>query len=201
MSKHIYTRKGDKGETGLLSGERIGKDNPRVEAYGTVDELITVLGIAKSHLDFSSDPVAKYIHYIQQLLFYVAAELATNPERVDPSDSIMGLRRASAEDVRQLENIADELTEKLPPLTNFVIPGGIPAAAFLHQARTVCRRAERRIITFSKEQNINPELIRYLNRLSDLLFVMARYVNQEKGDGDFIISREGVTHQTSEDRE
>ncbi|MHA2192749.1 MAG: ATP:cob(I)alamin adenosyltransferase [Candidatus Thorarchaeota archaeon] len=98
MSKHIYTRKGDKGKTGLLSGERVGKDNPRVEAYGTVDELITVLGIAKSHLDISSDPVAKYIHHIQQLLFYVAAELATNPESVDSSDSIMSLRRASAGD-------------------------------------------------------------------------------------------------------
>ncbi len=199
MSKHIYTRKGDKGETGLLSGERVGKDNPRVEAYGTIDELITVLGVAKSHLDISSDPVAKYIHHIQQLLFYIAAELATNPEGVDPSDSIMSLRRASADDITQLENIADELTEKLPPLTNFVIPGGIPAAAFLHQARTVCRRAERRVITFSKIQEVNPELIRYLNRLSDLLFVMARYVNQEQGDGDFTISREGVSRQTRED--
>jgi cob(I)alamin adenosyltransferase len=182
-----------------LSGDRIRKDNPRVEAYGTVDELISVLGAAKSYLDISSDPVAKDIHYIQQLLFYVAAELATNPESVDPSDTIMNLRRASTDDVNQLENIADELTEKLPPLTNFVIPGGTHAAAFLHQARTVCRRAERRVIAFSKIQQVNPELIRYLNRLSDLLFVMARYLNQEKGDGDFIISREGVSRQTRED--
>jgi cob(I)alamin adenosyltransferase len=199
MSKHIYTRKGDKGETGLLSGERVGKDNPRVEAYGTVDELITVLGIAKSHLDISSDPIAKHIHYIQQILFYVAAELATNPDGVDATDSIMSLRRASTDDVAQLEHIADELTEKLPPLTNFVIPGGTPSAAFLHQARTVCRRAERRVITFSKTEAMNPELIRYLNRLSDLLFVMARYVNQEMGEGDYIISREGVSRQKSGD--
>ncbi len=199
MSKHIYTRKGDKGKTGLLSGERVGKDDPRVEAYGTVDELITVLGIAKSHLDISSDPVAKYIHNMQQLLFYVAAELATNPENVDPDDNLMSLRKVSDKDVAQLENIADELTEKLPPLTNFVIPGGTPAAAFLHQARTVCRRAERRVITFSKSQKVNPDLIRYLNRLSDLLFVMARYVNHEKGDGDFIISRDGVSRQPREE--
>jgi cob(I)alamin adenosyltransferase len=199
MSKHIYTRKGDKGETGLLSGERVEKDTPRVEAYGTVDELITVLGIAKSHLDISSDPLAKYIHHIQQLLFYVAAELATNPENVDPTSDIMSLKRVSADDVTQLESIADELTKELPPLSNFVIPGGIPAAAFLHQARTVCRRAERRVITFSKSQDVNPELIRYLNRLSDLLFVMARYANQEKGEGDFIISREGVSRQTREE--
>jgi cob(I)alamin adenosyltransferase len=179
----------------LLSGERVGKDNPRVEAYGTVDELITVLGIAKSHLDITSDPIAKYTHHIQQILFYVAAELATNPENIDPASDIMSLKRVSEDDVIQLENIADELTEELPPLSNFVIPGGMPAAAFLHQARTVCRRAERRVITFSKIQKVNPELIRYLNRLSDLLFVMARYVNQEKGNGDFIISREGVTRQ------
>jgi cob(I)alamin adenosyltransferase len=132
-------------------------------------------------------------------LFYVAAELATNPDSVDAADNIMALRRASADDVTQLENIADEITEELPPLTNFVIPGGTPAAAFLHQARTVCRRAERRVITFSKIQEVNPELIRYLNRLSDLLFVLARYVNQEQGDGDFIISREGVSRQSRED--
>ncbi|MFW9968305.1 MAG: cob(I)yrinic acid a,c-diamide adenosyltransferase [Candidatus Thorarchaeota archaeon] len=199
MSKHIYTRKGDKGETGLLSGERVGKDSPRVEAYGTVDELITSLGVAKSHLDMTEYPAAKYIHHIQQILFYVAAELATNIESVDPNDSIMSLRRVSADDVAQLEDIADEITEKLPPLTNFVIPGGIPAAAFMHVARTVCRRAERRVISFSKTQEVNPELIHYLNRLSDLLFVMARYVNQEMGDGDFIISREGVFRQKPED--
>ncbi|MFX0056452.1 MAG: cob(I)yrinic acid a,c-diamide adenosyltransferase [Candidatus Hermodarchaeota archaeon] len=199
MSKHIYTGKGDKGETGLLSGERVGKDNPRVEAYGTVDELITVLGIAKSHLDIASDPIAKYTHHIQQTLFYVAAELATNPENVDPASDIRTLKRVSEDDVTQLENIADELTDELPPLSNFVIPGGTPASAFLHQARTVCRRAERRVITFSRIQKVNRELIRYLNRLSDLLFVMARYVNQEKGTGDFIISREGVSHQTREE--
>ncbi len=199
MSKHIYTRKGDEGETGLLSGERVGKDSPRVEAYGTVDELITSLGVSKSHLDVAEDSVAKYIHHIQQILFYVAAELATNPENIDPNDSIMSLRRVSADDVAQLEEIADELTEKLPPLSNFIMPGGIPAAAFLHLSRTVCRRAERRVISFSKTQALNPELIHYLNRLSDLLFVMARYVNQEMGNGDFIISREGVFHQKPED--
>jgi len=199
MSKHIYTGEGDKGETGILSGERVVKDNPRVEAYGTVDELITVLGIAKSHLDIASDPIAKYTHHIQQILFYVAAELATNPETVDPGNDITSIKRVSSDDVIQLENLADELTEELPPLSNFIIPGGTPAAAFLHQARTVCRRAERRVITFSKIQKVNPELIRYLNRLSDLLFVMARYVNQEKGNGDFIISREGVSHQTREE--
>jgi cob(I)alamin adenosyltransferase len=129
----------------------------------------------------------------------VAAELATNIENVDPNDTIMSLRRVSADDVAQLEEIADELTEKLPPLTNFVMPGGIPAAAFLHLARTVCRRAERRVISFSRTHGLNPELIHYLNRLSDLLFVMARYVNQEMGNGDFIISREGVYHQKPED--
>ena len=170
MSKRIYTRKGDKGETGLLSGERIEKDHPRVEAYGTVDELIASLGVAKVH---SSDRIATYIHSIQQILFYIAAELATN-----------------------VENIADELVEELPLLKNFVIPGGTKGAAFLHVARTVCRRAERRIITFSESSQVNPEVIRYVNRLSDLLFVMSRYENVEMGDGDNVISREGVRKQT-----
>jgi cob(I)alamin adenosyltransferase len=194
MSKRIYTRAGDKGETELLSGDRIGKDDPRVEAYGTVDELISVLGVAKIH---STPRIAEYIHSIQQTLFYVNSELALNPAVLQSNNSsLQNLKRINAKDVEGLEKIADELSEELPLLRNFVIPGGTKAAAFLHICRTVCRRAERRVISFGKLHPVNEELIRYLNRLSDLLFVFSRYENIEEGDGDQIISREGTRRMT-----
>ncbi len=193
MSKRIYTRAGDKGKTGLLSGERIDKTDPRVEAYGTVDELGTNLGVAKIH---SSKRIAEYIHDIQLKLFLVNAELATNPESLEPDDALQELQKIKAQDVETLEKIADDLSDELPLLTNFVIPGGTKAAAFLHVCRTVCRRAERRIVSFANSNPVNEELIRYINRLSDLLFVMSRYENLEKGDGDQIISREGTREMT-----
>jgi cob(I)alamin adenosyltransferase len=194
MSKRIYTRAGDKGETGLLSGDRIEKDDPRVEAYGTVDELISTLGVAKVH---SSPRIAEYIHGIQQALFYVNSELATNPEALESNNkNQQDLKRINAKDVESIEKFADELSEELPLLRNFVIPGGTKAAAFLHICRTVCRRAERRVISFAKLHPVNEELIRYLNRLSDLLFVFSRYENIEEGDGDQIISREGTHRMT-----
>jgi len=192
LSKRIYTRKGDKGTTGLFSGERIDKDDPRVEAYGTVDELITSLGVAKAH---SNERIADYIHSIQQKLFLVAAELATNRDSIEDKKVLDGIQQVGEDDVTLLENIADELVEELPLLRNFVIPGGTKGAAFLHVSRTVCRRAERRIIFYARVSPINPEIIRYVNRLSDLLFVMSRYENLEEGDGDNIISREGTRAQ------
>ncbi|MFW9892504.1 MAG: cob(I)yrinic acid a,c-diamide adenosyltransferase [Candidatus Thorarchaeota archaeon] len=193
MSKRIYTRAGDKGETGLLSGERIGKDDPRVEAYGTVDELGTTLGVAKVH---ASDRIANYIHEIQQKLFLINSELAINHDNLVVDDPLIHLQKVTADDVEFLEKLADELSEELPLLTNFVIPGGTKAAAFLHVSRTVCRRAERRIIQYARNNPVNEELIRYINRLSDLLFVMSRYENLEEGDGDQIISRDGTHRMT-----
>ncbi|MFX1484652.1 MAG: cob(I)yrinic acid a,c-diamide adenosyltransferase [Promethearchaeota archaeon] len=193
MSKRIYTRAGDKGKTGLLSGDRIDKDSSRVEAYGTVDELGAVLGLAKVH---SSKRIEEYIHEIQQKLFLINAELATNLESLKADDPLRHLQRITADDVEILEKIADELSEELPLLTNFVIPGGTKAAAFLHVSRTVCRRAERRIVYYASIEPVNEELIKYINRLSDLLFVMARYENLEVGDGDQIISREGTRKMT-----
>jgi len=187
LSKRIYTRAGDKGKTGLLSGERIDKADSRVEAYGTVDELGTFLGLAKVH---ASERIAAYIHDIQQKLFLINAELATNKESLSTDDPLMQLKRVTADDVVFLETIADDLSDELPLLTNFVIPGGTKASAFLHVCRTVCRRAERRIVEFSNQHNVNEELIKYINRLSDLLFVMSRYENLQ--DGDTIISRDGL---------
>ena len=192
LSKRIYTRAGDKGKTGLLSGERIDKADPRVEAYGTVDELGTFLGVAKVH---SSERIAGYIHDIQQKLFLINSELATNPESLEEDSPLGKLDRVTADDVVHLEKIADELSEELPLLTNFVIPGGSKGSAFLHVCRTVCRRAERRIVQHANSYPVNEELIRYINRLSDLLFVMSRYENVEKGDGDTLISRDGLDQQ------
>ena len=159
MSKRIYTRAGDKGKTGLLSGERIGKDDPRVEAYGTVDELGATLGVAKVH---SSGRIATHLHEIQQKLFLINAELATNKDSLDKDDPLRDLQRVTAADVETLEKIADDLSEELPLLTNFVIPGGTKAAAFLHVCRTVCRRAERRIVYYASRESVNEELIRYI---------------------------------------
>ena len=192
LSKRIYTRAGDKGKTGLLSGERIDKADPRVEAYGTVDELGTFLGLAKVH---SSERIAGYIHGIQQKLFLINAELATNTESLEPDNPLRKLERVSTDDVVHLEKIADDLSEELPLLANFVIPGGTKGSAFLHVCRTVCRRAERRIVEFANQHPVNEELVRYINRLSDLLFVMSRCENLEEGDGDTLISRDGLDKQ------
>lgn len=192
MSKRIYTGKGDKGETGLLSGERIDKSDPRVEAYGTVDELGATLGVAKVH---ASSKIAGYLHEIQQKLFLINSELATNTDSLEEDSPLRKLTRVTATDVENLEQIADYLSEELPLLQNFVIPGGTKAATFLHVSRTVCRRAERRIMQFASSQPVNEELIRYINRLSDLLFVMARYENEKEGEGDTLISREQVERQ------
>ena len=193
MSKSIYTRKGDKGKTGVLTGERIEKINPRIEAYGTVDELIASLGVSKV---FSDQILFNYIHKIQQHLFMIAAELATPIHHFKVSNELVkGIKRTSSKDVVELEKIADELTNQLPPIKNFVIPGGTKSAAFLHQARTICRRAERSIIRFMNLEEVNPEILRYINRLSDLLFVFSRFANVKLGEGDLIISRQGVSSQ------
>lgn len=196
MSKRIYTRKGDKGETDTLSGERIGKDDPCVEAYGTVDELIAVLGLAKT---YASQRMVGHVELIQELLFFIAAELATcDRGKISTDELEEELRRATPDDVSDLERIVDELSDELPPLSSFVIPGGQPGAAFLHQARTVCRRAERRVLTLSRNQPVNQEILRYLNRLSDLLFVMARHTSLEHGNGEHLISGNGVKKQVNE---
>ena len=196
MSKRIYTRAGDKGETGLLSGERIDKDDPRVEAYGTVDELISVLGVAKVH---SSRRIADYINKIQETLFYMNSDLSFNAASLRRGDeNQQNLKKINANDVEFLEKTADELSEELPLLKNFVIPGGTKAATFIHVCRTVCRRAERRIVLLARIHPINENIIRYVNRLSDLLFVFSRYENFEEGYGDQIISHEGTKKITRE---
>ncbi len=171
----IYTKTGDAGETGLFGGGRVPKDDPRVQAYGDVDELNAWIGfVVAIHLpDFESN----VLEAIQRDLFAIGAELATP----DPAK-----RRAEldAETVAALENVIDSYDPKLKPLKNFILPGGNPKAAALHVARTVCRRAERAVVTLAHQQTINPLIVHYLNRLSDLLFVLARAVNMQTGHDD-----------------
>ncbi|WP_299395837.1 cob(I)yrinic acid a,c-diamide adenosyltransferase [Pelagibius sp.] len=178
----IYTKGGDKGKTALGSGQRVAKHHPRVAAYGTVDEANAAVGLARLHTQGLPDPeVDAILGRVQNDLFDLGADLAT-PEVENPEYPPL---RITAPQVDRLEGEIDRLNADLEPLNSFVLPGGSPAAAFLHQARTVARRAEREITTLAEAEAINPEAIRYINRLSDLLFVMSRYVN-DKGAGDVL---------------
>lgn len=168
----IYTKSGDKGETSLIYGDRVPKNAPRVEAYGTCDEANSFIGLGKSYLDEAENwkLLKKSLHIVQTKLFHIGAELAT-PTGKKVSWPI------TEEDVLFLELEIDRMDAELPPLTNFILPGGHPAAAALHSARTVARRAERCVLSIN--ESVNPITIKYLNRLSDYLFVAARWVNKE----------------------
>ena len=166
----IYTKFGDSGETALYGGTRIKKDASRIEAIGTVDELNAYIGYAQTLINDTdlSDLMAQ----IQNHLFAVGADLATPATHTKADDF-----RISADFIAVMETAIDTLSEELPPLTNFILPGGCAAGAILHIARVVCRRSERRVVHLAHETEVNPEIIRSLNRLSDLLFVLARTVN------------------------
>ena len=164
----IYTRTGDKGDTALVSGPRRAKHDLRIEAYGTVDEANAVIGLARLAAEGETDAI---LARIQNDLFDLGADLAT-PE----DDGGTALRIASAQ-VERLENEIDAINEKLAPLDSFVLPGGTPVAAHLHLARTIVRRAERRMTALAHAEPVNAEAIKYANRLSDLLFVLARRCN------------------------
>lgn len=173
----IYTKTGDQGETGLGDGSRVAKDHPRVAAYGGVDELNAVLGLLAAYQPDA--PETPLLHDIQNDLFDVGADLCV-PEAANESP---GQRlRIQTEQTVKLERAIDRLNETLAPLTSFVLPGGRPAAAWCHLARTVCRRAEREVVTLGRTEMINPQVVVYLNRLSDLLFVLARAYNSNGQD-------------------
>jgi len=170
----MYTRRGDGGETGLFSGERVRKDALRIEAYGTVDELSSTIGHARSLTE--DRQVDEVLERIQRDLFVVGAELATCPGkerslRVHVNDAM----------VEDLEREIDSLDAELSPLSTFILPCGVTAATALHVARGVARRAERRVVTLAKKEKLNPQILAYLNRLSSLLFVLARIVNKRSG--------------------
>ncbi len=170
----IYTRTGDDGTTGLASGERVRKDCVRVEAYGTVDELNCCVGLVLSSPELPT-PISESLRAIQHRLFDLGGELAV------PGRSVI-----LAEDTTGLETLLDTLNTDLPALKDFVLPGGTPAAASCHLARAVCRRAERRLLSLQQAETINPEALRYLNRLSDLLFVMSRVLCRTSGGTEII---------------
>lgn len=164
----IYTKTGDKGTTGLADNTRVSKDDLRVETYGTLDELNSFIGLvlAESHLP---EAVRAILTLIQHQLFDLGSEFCLpNYIAIKP------------EHITHLENTLDELNKTLPPLKEFILPGGDRAAAICHVARTVCRRAERRAVSLMKKETINPQGLIYLNRLSDLLFVIARVINQDR---------------------
>jgi cob(I)alamin adenosyltransferase len=174
----IYTRGGDKGKTSLGSGKRVLKHDPRVAAYGTVDEANAAIGMARLHV---SPEIDQLLARIQNDLFDVGADLCT-PAEDEPEFEPL---RVAESQVTWLETEIDRVNAELQPLKSFVLPGGSPAAAYLHMARTVARRAEREITLLGEHEPISAEALRYVNRLSDLLFVLARYAN-DRGDGDVL---------------
>ena len=174
----IYTGRGDQGKTSLWGGETVAKDSPRVCAYGTVDELNALLGAARAVC--ADTEIHTLLISLQNGLFRAGADLAAR------EGANTRIARIGQEDWRRLEGWIDSLEEQLPPLNNFILPGGTSGAALLHLARTVCRRAEREAAALLSVQEINSDLLIYLNRLSDLLFVMARYENLRGGSKEEI---------------
>jgi cob(I)alamin adenosyltransferase len=176
MATKIYTKTGDNGDTGLFGGTRVPKDHICVEAYGTVDELNAVIGIARLHCVDLLPKVSKILESIQSLLFELGSELATAPS----AKTIVSV--INQEDISNLEKHIDDFENTLPQLKSFILPGGSHAASYLHMARTVCRRAERRVVSLSQQDDsISPLSVVFLNRLSDLLFVLGRIANFETG--------------------
>jgi cob(I)alamin adenosyltransferase len=172
----IYTRTGDGGETGLLDGSRVGKHDLRVAAYGDVDELAAVLGLVRAQRP--DDALDRLLHAIQRDLFALGAQLADPAARVASRKAKAAVTPAQ---VARLESEIDAREAELPPLKAFILSGGGPVGALLHFARTVCRRAERTIVALARSQDVDPQILAYVNRLSDLLFTLARHANHAAG--------------------
>jgi cob(I)alamin adenosyltransferase len=171
----LYTRRGDDGTTSLGSGQRVPKDSRRVEAYGTVDELNSVIGLALAR--GLSPRLAEVLPAVQNDLFHLGADLCF----LEEDKTQFNLPQIEERHIERLETLIDEFNAALGPLENFILPGGAEGAAQLHAARTVCRRAERAVIALSREEAVGRFAVAYLNRLSDLLFAMARYENKQRG--------------------
>jgi cob(I)alamin adenosyltransferase len=177
----IYTKRGDEGETGLYGGDRVPKDHFRIRSYGTLDELNAALGVVLASMDDStksSSAISQRLVRIQGELFQLGAELAT------PRGKRVSTQVISAADITRLEGEIDEMEKNLPPLQTFILPGGTPGAAHLHLARTICRRAEREIVILHRAEPLPPHPLQYVNRLSDYLFVAARFLNHRAGQPD-----------------
>jgi cob(I)alamin adenosyltransferase len=180
----IYTKTGDSGDTRLVGGQKVRKASPRIEAYGTVDELSAVLGIARTLLEATGAPpgaqaLATVLRRLQNELFNLGSDLATRAEDLHPGQPVI-----REEHVVALEQEIDAWNESLPALKSFVLPGGGLVGAHLHLARTVCRRAERAVVRAAEEESVRPETMRYLNRLSDAIFVMSRHAARLYGEDE-----------------
>jgi len=182
----VYTRTGDDGRTALVGGERVSKTDPRIASYGEVDELNSVLGMVRAELErgaykgnADAERLDATLAFVQQELFDLGSELATPSSAAYP-----GMIRVTEENVTRLETFIDELQPDLEPLQSFVLPGGGPAGATLHLARTVCRRAERTVTALVEDGAAEPWTARYLNRLSDLLFVQSRWIAAKSGNAE-----------------
>jgi cob(I)alamin adenosyltransferase len=187
----VYTRTGDKGQTRLVGGQAVSKDHPRIAAYGTTDELNSILGIVRWHNATSGANAAAVaeidamLHRIQNDLFNVGSDLATRP-----ADRWPGMYRPGDDDVKRLEGWIDRLNEEVGPLREFILPGGGPVGSFLHQARTVCRRAEREVVALLREEpDTGAAPMTYLNRLSDFLFVLGRWAAKQLGEPEHLWER------------
>ena len=173
----IYTKTGDKGETALYGGTRVSKASARVESYGTIDELNSFIGFAKTEI--TVEKVLNQLKKIQFDLFNVGSESATPTDKLTLANGKSRLSLVISEtEIEELENLMDDFEEELQPLQYFILPGGGKAATSLHICRTVCRRAERSLVFLNETEAVRPELIKYLNRLSDYLFVLARYMSK-----------------------
>lgn len=169
----IYTKTGDAGQTGLFGGSRVSKSHIRVEAYGTVDELNAFIGLL--HDSLSDEPVRELLRQVQHRLFSIGATLAADPAGPPlPPD-------LKPEDIALLEEAIDTMTQALPPLRHFILPGGLPTVSLAHVCRTVCRRAERVVVALHEQATVPKEVLQYLNRLSDYFFVLARYLGHQAG--------------------
>ena len=186
----VYTRTGDRGDTALVGGKRVSKDSPRVDAYGAIDELNSIVGLARVFNEESLDAGEAHrfldgvLCRIQDELFDIGSELATPPEFFQE-----GMFRVSEEEITRLEKLMDECQEDLETLKSFILPGGGRIGAYLHQCRTVCRRAEREILRLSRTEEINDRVIKYVNRLSDLFFVLSRWIAKQTGEQEYLWQR------------
>jgi cob(I)alamin adenosyltransferase len=177
----IYTKTGDKGETGLFGGERVSKDSLRISAYGTIDELNSFIGLAITEV--RDEGVKRNLLKIQNQLFVVGSDLAT-PD--DEKTKKLNIERTPASYYIQIENLIDDYDAKLEELRNFILPGGSKSAVLLHVCRTICRRAEREVVALKNSVTIGENIIIFLNRLSDLLFVLSRFENKVSNHPDTI---------------
>jgi cob(I)alamin adenosyltransferase len=186
----VYTRTGDKGETALVGGKRVPKDSPRIDAYGTIDELNSILGLARAFNEEKLNAAGAHqfldgvLRQIQDELFDLGSELAT------PDDfSYDGMYRVGQNEVKRLEQIIDQCQKELEPLKSFILPGGGRIAAYLHQCRTVCRRAEREILRLARAELLSEWPLKYVNRLSDLFFVLSRWIGKQTGEPEYLWQR------------